>query len=102
MKVVPTPGHTSEDISLVIETKEGVTGAVSGDLFECEHDTKDSSLWIANSFNPEKQARSRLKILKMAKFIIPGHGARFNVLPEQIAAAQALVDKYNQCPCPSQ
>ncbi len=94
---MPTPGHTSEDVSLVFQTKEEITGVAAGDLFECEHDTKDSSLWVANSFNPEKQARSRLKILKMAKFIIPGHGPRFNVLHEHIAAGQALVDRYDQC-----
>lgn len=94
MKIVPTPGHTSEDISLVVKTKNDRTVVVAGDLFESEEDLSDSSLWIANSFNPERQASSRLKILKMADIIIPGHGAQFNVLPEHIQKAQDIVNKY--------
>jgi len=94
MKIVPTPGHTNEDITLVAKTKTGGTIAIAGDLFECEDDLTNSELWIANSFNPEKQAVNRLKILKMADIVVPGHGAQFNVLPEHVEAAQKIVDKY--------
>lgn len=95
MKIVPTPGHTSEDITLLVVTKDGSTVGIAGDLFECEDDLKDSEKWIANSFNPEKQAHSRLKILKVATSIIPGHGPQFRVLPEHIVEAQEMVDKYS-------
>ncbi|CAL8094003.1 unnamed protein product [Orchesella dallaii] len=94
MTIVPTPGHTSEDITLVVKTKTNGMTAIAGDLFECQDDLTNSELWIANSFNPEKQASNRLKILRMVDTIIPGHGGQFNVLPEHVETAQKIVDKY--------
>ena len=53
-----------------------------GDLFENEADLDDSSVWRENSEQPDKQEVNRDKVLKMADYIIPGHGPIFKV-PEK-------------------
>jgi glyoxylase-like metal-dependent hydrolase (beta-lactamase superfamily II) len=69
-----TPGHTSEDISLLVTTDHGVV-AIVGDLFE-NGDTRDES-WIRYSRDPARQQHSRAEILALSDFIVPGHGAKF-------------------------
>jgi len=59
--------------------------AIVGDLFEREEDLKDASLWKDCSFDPIMQAGQRQRILKLADFIIPGHGPMFEVKPEHAA-----------------
>jgi len=76
VEVVPTPGHTSQDISVLVKTPEGLV-AIVGDLFECERDMEDEGLWRASSELPAEQERSRARILAAADFIIPGHGDGF-------------------------
>jgi len=71
-----TPGHTSEDISLLVTTNRGLV-AVVGDLFENE-DIGDES-WVSYSRDPEQQRQYRAEILMLADFIVPGHGAMFSV-----------------------
>ena len=56
-----------------------------GDLFECEADLTDDSIWRDVSENPEVQLENRQKILKIADFIIPGHGPGFKVIKEECA-----------------
>jgi len=101
VKVVPTPGHTNEDVSLQILEKtelEGTTQTqttiVSGDLFECEADIETPHLWMGNSFDPYIQATNRFKILKIANKIIPGHGPPFYVQPNHIIAAETLCKNF--------
>jgi glyoxylase-like metal-dependent hydrolase (beta-lactamase superfamily II) len=74
ISVAWTPGHTSEDISLLVTTDHGVV-AIVGDIFE-NGDTSDES-WVRYSRDPVRQQQSRAKILAMADFIVPGHGAMF-------------------------
>lgn len=74
--VVPTPGHTGQDISVLVKTNEGVV-AVVGDLFECEQDLEDEGLWKSSSELPAEQERSRAVVLAAADFIVPGHGEKF-------------------------
>ena len=53
---------------------------IAGDLFEKFEDLKDDTIWKeAGSEDPELQAKNREKVLKMADFVIPGHGAMFPV-----------------------
>lgn len=78
VQVIATPGHTSCDVSVVVKTRTGVV-AVVGDLFECAEDLEDEKLWRSFSEHPEEQARSRLRILELADFIVPGHGDMFAV-----------------------
>lgn len=76
--VMSTPGHTSQDISVLVKTNEGVV-AITGDLFECERDLEDEGLWKASSELPDEQERSRGRVLAAANVIVPGHGDRFKV-----------------------
>ncbi|XP_044255609.1 metallo-beta-lactamase domain-containing protein 1 [Tribolium madens] len=77
--VIPTPGHTMQDVSVIVKTCNGVV-AITGDLFEKEEDLHDDSIWkSAGSDSEELQMKNRKKILEMADFIVPGHGPMFKV-----------------------
>lgn len=79
VEVIPTPGHTLQDVSVIVKTEEGIV-AVTGDLFENEQDLKNDSIWKdAGSDSEELQLKSRKKILDLADWIIPGHGPKFKV-----------------------
>ncbi|XP_045479772.1 metallo-beta-lactamase domain-containing protein 1 [Harmonia axyridis] len=83
VKVLPTPGHTMEDVSLLVETKNKGCIAITGDLFEREEDIIDESIWqSAGSMDVILQSKNRYKILEIADWIIPGHGPMFKVLEE--------------------
>jgi glyoxylase-like metal-dependent hydrolase (beta-lactamase superfamily II) len=75
VRVVATPGHTSEDISVLVDTDRGVV-AIVGDLFENGVDA-NAHTWVAFSRDPHQQRRSRAAILAIADFIVPGHGDIF-------------------------
>ena len=71
VRLLRTPGHTSEDISTVASTADGV--------YACTH-----AWWFADG--PEDDPlgtdaaalkESRARLLKLATVIIPGHGAPF-------------------------
>lgn len=76
VQVLATPGHTSEDLSLVINTDVGVV-AIVGDLFENAADLEHEELWLSQSRDPSRQRKSRAEIFELADFIVPGHGDRF-------------------------
>ncbi|EDO49728.1 predicted protein [Nematostella vectensis] len=76
VEVFPTPGHTLGDVSVIVyNTKYGAV-VISGDLFECRD---DCGVWQGNSECVEKQIVSRDRVLKMADWIVPGHGPIFQV-----------------------
>jgi glyoxylase-like metal-dependent hydrolase (beta-lactamase superfamily II) len=77
VSIMPTPGHTSEDISVLVTTPCGLV-AIVGDLFEHADDSDDGS-WTVSSSNPEVQRASREHILSIADRIVPGHGGMFSV-----------------------
>lgn len=81
VEVLPTPGHTCEDISVIVKTSQGII-VVAGDLFECEEDLEDPAIWQSNSCQPVLQEINRQKVLSMADYIIPGHGPMFKVPAE--------------------
>jgi glyoxylase-like metal-dependent hydrolase (beta-lactamase superfamily II) len=78
VEVIATPGHTGQDVSVVVRTAAGVH-VIAGDLFECEEDLANEDLWRASSEDPIRQAESRARILRLADFIVPGHGGMFAV-----------------------
>ncbi|XP_019645509.1 PREDICTED: metallo-beta-lactamase domain-containing protein 1-like isoform X1 [Branchiostoma belcheri] len=82
VSVIPTPGHTGADVSVVVKTATQGTVVIAGDLFEKEADLTDPSLWQDVSENPSQQAEGRRQVLAMADFIVPGHGAMFKVQKE--------------------
>ncbi|KAF5304534.1 hypothetical protein FQA39_LY09585 [Lamprigera yunnana] len=77
VKVIATPGHTLQDVSVLVQTDSSLI-AVVGDLFENEHDLSDDTIWKSvGSDSEELQIKSRDKILSVADWIIPGHGSMF-------------------------
>lgn len=71
--VMRTQGHTDEDASLIVEANDGTyvfTHAWWNERMEPENDP------LAE--NQTNLIESRKKILKIADFIIPGHGKMFN------------------------
>ena len=71
VRLLRTPGHTSEDISTVASTADGV--------YVCTH-----AWWFADGPEDDPLATdaaaldaSRARLLKLATVIIPGHGAPF-------------------------
>nr|XP_061810911.1 metallo-beta-lactamase domain-containing protein 1-like [Nerophis lumbriciformis] len=75
--VVPTPGHTGQDVSVQVKGTSVGTILVAGDLFDC---CADDDTWRELSLKPDLQETSRQKALETADIIIPGHGPPFRVL----------------------
>ncbi|KAG5895780.1 hypothetical protein JTB14_001627 [Gonioctena quinquepunctata] len=81
IRIIPTPGHTLQDVSVIVHTSDGIV-AVTGDLFEKFEDLENSDIWKnAGSDSEDLQQANRKKILNMADFIVPGHGPMFRVPP---------------------
>lgn len=77
--VEPTPGHTMECVSMIIENCNtyGTVGLV-GDLFEREEDISNESIWIsAGSQQSDLQRMYRKYVYDKVDFILPGHGPIF-------------------------
>lgn len=81
IKVIPTPGHTLSCVSVIVNNVQDLgTVAVVGDLFECQSDLTDESIWLnVGSEDPEKQRANRSLVLSKADYIVPGHGEMFRV-----------------------
>jgi glyoxylase-like metal-dependent hydrolase (beta-lactamase superfamily II) len=74
VKILMTPGHDKSGISLIVNTSEGKY-AISGDVFYDIHGPKNDVF----ADNKGQLDKSRKKLLKIAEFIIPGHGDMFKV-----------------------
>ena len=73
VKIVRTPGHTLHDCSVLVKTDRGKV-AIVGDLFW--KGLKDKLAFVDNK---KMHRASQKKILKIADFIVPGHGNIFKV-----------------------
>ncbi|XP_010897474.1 metallo-beta-lactamase domain-containing protein 1 [Esox lucius] len=81
VSVVPTPGHTGRDVSVLVKGTTMGTVLVAGDLFErCA----DDDSWRDLSENPVVQEASRQLALRTSDVIIPGHGLPFRVHREEV------------------
>lgn len=73
------PGHSVDMLAIIIETDKGKF-VISGDAIASEEwtDTKKQPNpdWV---FDIEKYNKSRDEILKIADYIVPGHGKMFKV-----------------------
>jgi glyoxylase-like metal-dependent hydrolase (beta-lactamase superfamily II) len=96
IQIQRTPGHDYTGITLFVTTKEGVV-AICGDVFWKEN-YPEKPEDDAYASDPEKLQESRNMILKMAHWIIPGHGEIFKAKPapetelEHAQGAAALRD----------
>lgn len=83
VKVIPTPGHTLDSVSVRVVDANRQTVVIAGDLFEREEDIAVARVWQeAGSDNPSLQAEHRAKVLLDADVIVPGHGPMFRVTEE--------------------
>lgn len=84
VKVIATPGHTAEDITVLVQTiinGQPKCVAITGDLFEKEDDILNPSIWQnLGQYDLQKvQSQMRSRVIHLADFIIPGHGPMFSV-----------------------
>lgn len=82
IKIIKTPGHSPEHASLLVPTKEGKV-LVGADIFwwkEGEGQKVDIQKSDEFAVNFEDLIASREEALKIADFIIPGHGKMFKVV----------------------
>jgi glyoxylase-like metal-dependent hydrolase (beta-lactamase superfamily II) len=77
LKLIRTPGHSEDSATLLVKTKSGVV-ACAGDLFWFEGD-ENTELMEEDCSDKKLFYVNRKKILKIADFIIPGHGKMFKV-----------------------
>lgn len=75
VKIILTPGHFPFHASVVVKTKDGIV-VVAGDAI-----AKKESLGKIPypQWNDKEYLKSQKKILKLADYIIPGHGKMFKV-----------------------
>jgi glyoxylase-like metal-dependent hydrolase (beta-lactamase superfamily II) len=74
IQIIKTPGHSHDSITLLVKTHKG-TIAICGDVFWKKNYPKDDP-YASDNFLLKK---SRQKLLKIADYIIPGHGNIFKV-----------------------
>jgi glyoxylase-like metal-dependent hydrolase (beta-lactamase superfamily II) len=72
LRLIRTPGHSSEDITLLAGTADGVV-AFAGDLWWHENGPADDPV----APDREMLRASRSRVLAAADVIVPGHGAAF-------------------------
>lgn len=74
VELIHTPGHTPEDYTVLVKTKDGLI-AVVGDLIMNEKTLKTGDTYFSSDSNLQKE--NQIKTLKRVKYIIPGHGPMF-------------------------
>jgi len=81
IKIIKTPGHNYDGLTLLVKTKEGIV-AICGDVFW----KKDFPKLVypdgggdPYASDPEKLQESRQKVLELADWIIPGHAEMYKV-----------------------
>ncbi len=72
IKIIKTPGHNYDALTLLVKTDEGVV-AVCGDVFWKENYPENDEY----ASDPEALKQSREKVLKLADFIVPGHAGMY-------------------------
>lgn len=75
IQVLHTPGHDYTGITLFVDTNEGIV-AICGDIF-WKKNYPENPEDDAFASNPERLRESREMVLKMADWIVPGHGPMY-------------------------
>lgn len=86
IKIISTPGHDQLHCVVLVKTEEYGKVVIAADLFwwpdgEKQLTDKKSLLDLPDPYLKDKQAlhQSRKKILKIADYIVPGHGQPFKI-----------------------
>ncbi|KAI1730949.1 rasGEF domain-containing protein [Ditylenchus destructor] len=78
--LVKTPGHTAEDISVIVRnTDKYGTMVISGDVFIAAEDIDYPMMWKPLAWNEQIQEESRRRLICFADWIVPGHSKVFRV-----------------------
>ena len=97
IQIIFTPGHDYTGITLLVTTKDGIV-AICGDVFWKENYPQEDTY----AMDQEKLEESREMVLKMADWIIPGHGRIYKnnrnaVLVKEQLAGEKRVDNFGVC-----
>ncbi len=74
IKIIETPGHNYDGLSLLVKTDLGEV-AIVGDVFWKKDYPKDDPY----ASDKDKLAQSRKKILELADYVVPGHGGMYQI-----------------------
>ena len=88
IQILRTPGHDKTDITLFVTTNDGIV-AICGDVFWKENypqDPRDDTF----ASNPVELGHSREIVLKMADWIIPGHGKMYKTERGQVQEVEEM------------
>lgn len=75
IRIIKTPGHNYDGLTILVKTESGMV-AIAGDLWWKENNPQDHDPYASDQ---EKLKESRQNVLKLADWIIPGHGPMFKV-----------------------
>ncbi len=89
IQVLHTPGHDYSSITLFVTTRDGVV-AICGDVFWKENYPRDPHD-DAFASNPQRLKESRHMILKIADWIIPGHGGMYKINKREASAEEETI-----------
>lgn len=72
--IISTPGHELDECSVIAQTEKGVV-AIVGDVFWASQ--KEKNIMVKDA---KELAKSQAMVVKLADYIIPGHGGMFKVI----------------------
>ena len=72
--IISTPGHELDECTVMVKTEKGVV-AIVGDVFWATQ--KEKNIMVKDQ---KELAKSQTLIVKLADYIIPGHGGMFRVV----------------------
>ena len=75
IKIIKTPGHNYDGLTMIVNTKDGKV-AIVGDLWWSERGPKFDKF----ASDMAKLTESRKKVARAADYIIPGHGKMFQTI----------------------
>ena len=77
IQLIKTPGHSYDSMTMLVQTEQGAV-ALCGDVFL----TKDIKQKDPYAQDQKALKKSRAKVLKLADWIVPGHGEMFQAIKE--------------------
>lgn len=72
--IISTPGHELDECSVIAKTEKGVV-AIVGDVFWATQ--KEKNIMVKDA---KELAKSQALVVKLADYVIPGHGGMFKVV----------------------
>ncbi|MCX6740289.1 MAG: MBL fold metallo-hydrolase [Candidatus Parcubacteria bacterium] len=72
--IISTPGHEMDECTVIAKTEKGII-AIAGDLFVSKQ--KEKNIVVKDK---KELIKSQEKVVKLADYIIPGHGGMFKVV----------------------